>query len=1127
LRQQIVITRNLLIFAGLPFFLMLAAPLQAQLSADDWQPIPFGDGEKTPVINQIVIDGGVLWIATDSGLWRFDGRAARQWDEDEPTDTRSLLIDSDDRLWIGTTRGLIVLDADRDWSKRVELLPELHEPVWALEAASAGGVWAGTDRGLYYISSVDDKAVSPDPIGLSTDAIHALSQTVSGDLWIGTRDNGLFLLKQTDDGQPQITEIAAETHPRINTLLLSEEGQLWIGTERGLCILKNGDSAAACRLPQFDEFEGEAITGLFPDASTPDAIWIATPDRLWHYTYPANLSSEDLRSTDVRTLVGDDEGQLWAGATSGLLLRHSPAWKPLLADVDRDLQDVLSVVEDNQGVLWVGTDGGLLRQEPDGRWQAVEELESQTIRCLFASKHESSLWACLDHGVAQIDISDAASSPPMLVGETVNDIWQEADGTLWFATRDGVWQKTGTDLKQHRSTGDSAGGLASNFVTSLAGDGQGGFWAGTTAGLSYFDGSNWQPPTCPVLGDEINDLLWDSARNQLWVATRDGLALCDREAYIFQPTEGEIIDDNIRILALEGAHEGENRPAFLLAGTFEGLSRVDIRDPRLIKLPVTSFNKDSHLPDNRIQALYVRDDGQLLLGTPDGLYAYQPSNQAPELHFCHPECSDFDSLRHPGEPLTIVYNDEEPLRLFGHDLRTDADNLLYRFEIVSGDTISQTWSATGDLNLSTNLLPPNEDMTIKAWAYDRDFNPSSQPAVLSIMRQPKPLLLQPLFIAGLISLTLIVGGILYWQWRKFRLYGYRDLELIVSPGAEPTHHLVRFKSSRGVDFQEEHQLNWALIEEPLSHIEADESNDELLRYVGRQLYDSLFSKEAAAQLQQKLALGRKGIRLRLRFDNLPQLATLPWELLHGGDDLKFLTIQSNVAIVRDYSAADAQLNRMERPLKLLLVTARPSDMPDIGDAVATEFEAIKTFAEEATANQVVVTVLDHATPQKFWEALKSEFVFIHFIGHGGLREGQGVLYLEDDDGQTVAVDQTSLAAELNKPATFTNQTPKLFFLNACRTAEADNRAGITGLATTLVTDGNLPAVIGMGYPIASESAARFSQFFYKTLIQHGQVDYAVAEGRKALFGLEGSDLRDWATPRLYLSVEKGIVFDLT
>jgi hypothetical protein len=826
-------------------------------------------------------------------------------------------------------------------------------------------------------------------------------------------------------------------------------------------------------------------------------------------------------------MVTDGERQQWAGTTSGLLLRQSPAWRPLLADLDRDLHDVLAIVEDKQGVLWVGTDGGLLKQGPDGRWQAVEALESQTISCLFASEHESSLWACLDNGVAQVDLNGASRSPPVLVGEFVNDIWQEADGTLWFATRNGVWQKTSSELKQHRSPDDSAGGPASNFVTTLAGDGQGGFWAGTTAGLSHFDGSNWQPPTCPVLGDEINDLVWDGARNQLWVATRDGLTLCDGEAYGFQPLEGELIDYNIRILALEGFHEGENEPAFLLAGTSEGLSRVDIRDPRLMKLPVTSFNRNSHLPDNRIQALYVRDDGQLLLGTPFGLYVYQPSKQAPELHFCHPTCSEFDSLREPGEPLTIVYNDEEPLRVFGHDLRTDADNILYRYEIVSGDSISQTWSATGDLDLSTSLLPADEDMMITAWAYDRDFNPSPQPALLEVIRQPKPLLLQPPFIALLIFLTLILGGVFYWQWRRFRLYGYRDLELIVTPGAEPNHHLVRFKSSQGLDFEEEHQLDWALIKEPLSRIEADETEDELLRNVGRQLFNSLISKDTATQLQKKLGLGRKGIRLRLRFDNLPHLATLPWELLHGGEGLKFLSIQSNVAIVRDFSSPDTQLNSKERPLNLLMVCARPSDLPDIKDeAIAKEFEAIEKFAEKATDKQVLVTVVDHATPAKFWGAINDECDLIHFIGHGGLEEGQGVLYFENnDDGTADPMNQTALAAGLNQAATFTNKTPKLIILNACRTAAADNRAGITGLATTLVTDGQIPAVIGMGYPIFNESAARFSQFFYSTFIRHGQVDHAVAEGRKSLFGLEGSDLRDWITPRLYLSVEKGIVFD--
>jgi CHAT domain-containing protein len=211
-------------------------------------------------------------------------------------------------------------------------------------------------------------------------------------------------------------------------------------------------------------------------------------------------------------------------------------------------------------------------------------------------------------------------------------------------------------------------------------------------------------------------------------------------------------------------------------------------------------------------------------------------------------------------------------------------------------------------------------------------------------------------------------------------------------------------------------------------------------------------------------------------------------------------------------------------------------LPEISEEeFAVELASIRDFAQEVThekidevkSDQPLYKLLDPPTFPAFMEELKNGYDFVHFIGHGGIENDESVLYFEDVDGNLFSRASADLATAFNQSTTFTNRTPRLLFLNACRTGESDSRAGIKGLATHLVTEGRVPAVIGMGYPISSESAAAFCQFFYQTLIQFGQVDYAVAEGRKALYGLEGSDLRDWLTPRLYLSVENGIVYELT
>jgi CHAT domain-containing protein len=158
--------------------------------------------------------------------------------------------------------------------------------------------------------------------------------------------------------------------------------------------------------------------------------------------------------------------------------------------------------------------------------------------------------------------------------------------------------------------------------------------------------------------------------------------------------------------------------------------------------------------------------------------------------------------------------------------------------------------------------------------------------------------------------------------------------------------------------------------------------------------------------------------------------------------------------------------------------------------------------------------------------IRKGYDLIHFIGHGGVKNGVGVLYFEDEDGDSVSVEQDELIALLTEAPTFTDKTLKLAVLNACRTAESGEITGLAGLATALVTEGKLPAVVGMGYPITSQSATIFSRAFYETLVRHGQVDHAVAKGREALFAEVGAAKRDWGVPRLYIRMPKGVVFEL-
>jgi hypothetical protein len=78
---------------------------------------------------------------------------------------------------------------------------------------------------------------------------------------------------------------------------------------------------------------------------------------------------------------------------------------------------------------------------------------------------------------------------------------------------------------------------------------------------------------------------------------------------------------------------------------------------------------------------------------------------------------------------------------------------------------------------------------------------------------------------------------------------YENLNVFILPGTQPGHHRIRLEiDSQDPYPPEERPFDWESLETSLKRIEDDTSDKEDLRYVGRKLYDSLFSDEATAFL---------------------------------------------------------------------------------------------------------------------------------------------------------------------------------------------------------------------------------------------------------------------------------------
>lgn len=349
---------------------------------------------------------------------------------------------------------------------------------------------------------------------------------------------------------------------------------------------------------------------------------------------------------------------------------------------------------------------------------------------------------------------------------------------------------------------------------------------------------------------------------------------------------------------------------------------------------------------------------------------------------------------------------------------------------------------------------------------------------------------------------------------------YTDLELQVERNPEGKGYWVR-ASIPG-------RAEWCVFEDPFSAEELGalqeavsgertrdvRSGNVSAKELGRRLFERVFTGPVRDLLNECLRRPgwRWGARLRLRPS--PEISPWPWELLHDRDD--FLALSVRTPVVRHLHSRSLGARWAAYPLRVLVVISSPRGCEPL-DGERELQEIRNALGWRVTLGFVKVERLKPATLEALEERLGRErFHAFHFVGHGGLNEGQGVLLFEDGDGRNDPVDGERLGRVLGQ-----RHAVRLAVLNACEGARGSPEDPFAGVAQCLVRKG-IPAVVAMQHPIADDMAVRFARRLYGALARGRPVDWAVTRARHALHAA-GSGL-DWAVPVLFLSSRHGRLF---
>jgi signal transduction histidine kinase/ligand-binding sensor domain-containing protein len=373
------------------------------------------DGFKLfPVQALAQTEDGYLWLGTPTGLWRFDGQQFVQW--------RS--------------------------SGDQERLPS--QDVYCLRAADHNSLWIGTaagvskfERGHLKTYAVWDESTNG--------GVRALFEEPGRGLWAGTsgyRGGGLILVNSAGvsnfgvaDGLPAAG---------INAIFQDHQGNLWIGTRRGLCRWSPGKPETFLTEPPTE------IYSITEDSQHRLVIACSGPSKLRYLSNGTFLPLLELPpevDSNVRAVIGHRDGSIWAGTFSSGLIQFSENGLNRFTRMDSlSHSTIQTLLEDHDGNVWVGTRTGLDRFQRSG----VAQLSQ-------------------DHGLSE---------------DLITAVLGSRDGSVWIGTATAGLNRFYGEAITHKRTSD---GLPSDSILSLYEDSRGRVWAGTTGGLAIGKDGRFEP----------------------------------------------------------------------------------------------------------------------------------------------------------------------------------------------------------------------------------------------------------------------------------------------------------------------------------------------------------------------------------------------------------------------------------------------------------------------------------------------------------------------------------------------------------------------------------------------------------------------------------------------------------